>query len=45
MNKIYVYLYTYFEISKKNNNGVLGRPWTKWKVLRVISNTLKFPKT
>ena len=30
------------EISKKNNKGVLGRPWTKWRVLRAISSTLKF---
>ena len=24
-----------------NNKGVLERPWTKWRVLRVISGTLK----
>ena len=30
------------EISRKNNKGVLGRPWTKWRVLRAISSTLKF---
>ena len=24
-----------------NNTGVLGRPWTIWKVLRAISSTLK----
>ncbi len=24
-----------------NNKGVLERPWTKWKVLRAISSTLK----
>ena len=26
----------------QNNKGVLDRPWTKRKVLRAISNTLKF---
>ena len=31
-----------FERSKKNNKGVLGRPWAKRRVLRVISSTLKF---
>ena len=25
-----------------NNKGVLDRPWTIWKVLKAISNTLKF---
>ena len=25
-----------------NNKGVLERPWTKWRVLRAISSTLKF---
>ena len=34
-----------FEISKTNNKGVLWRPWTKWKILRVISSTLTFPTT
>ena len=29
------------EISRKNNEGVLERPGTKWKVLRAISSTLK----
>ena len=29
------------EISKKNNEGVLERPGTKWKVLMAISSTLK----
>ena len=24
-----------------NNKGVLERPWTKWRVLRAISTTLK----
>ena len=24
-----------------NNKGVLERPWTKWRVLRAISGTLK----
>ena len=33
------------EISRKNNKGVLGRPWTKLKVLRAISSTLKFQFT
>ena len=33
------------EISKKNNKGVLDRPWTKWKVLMAISSTLKFQFT
>ena len=33
------------EISKKNNKGVLGRPWTKSKVLKAISSTLKFQFT
>ena len=28
-----------------NNKGVLGRPWTKWRVLRAISSTLKFQFT
>ena len=32
-----------FEISTENNKGVMGRPWTKRRVLRTISNTLKFP--
>ena len=31
-----------FEISKKNHKGVMGRPWTKQRVLRVIPSTLKF---
>jgi len=31
-----------FGISKKNNKGVLGKPWTQRRVLRAISNTLKF---
>ena len=31
-----------FAISKKNSKGVLGRPWTKRRVLRDISSTLKF---
>ena len=34
-----------FEISKKHNKGVLWRPWTKWKILKIISSTLTFPKT
>ena len=25
----------------KNSKGVLDRPWTKWKVLKAISSTLK----
>ena len=29
------------EISRKNNKGVLDRPWTKLMVLRAISSTLK----
>ena len=29
------------EISRNNNKGVLDRPWTKRKVLRAISSTLK----
>ena len=33
------------EISRKNNKGVLYRPWTKWKVLRAISSTLRFQFT
>ena len=33
------------EISKKKNKGVLERAWTKWKVFRAISSTLKFPKS
>ena len=33
------------EISRKNNNGVLDRPWTKRRVLRAISSTLKFQFT
>ena len=28
-----------------DNKGVLGRPWTKWRVLRAISSTLKFQFT
>ena len=28
-----------------NNKGFLGRPWTKWRVLRAISSTLKFEFT
>ena len=28
-----------------NNKGVLERPWTKSKVLRAISSTLKFQFT
>ena len=28
-----------------DNKGVLERPWTKWKVLRAISSTLKFQVT
>ena len=28
-----------------NNTGVLERPWTKWRVLRAISSTLKFQFT
>ena len=28
-----------------NNKGVLERPWTKWKVLKAISSTLKFQMT
>ena len=28
-----------------DNKGVLERPWTKWKVLRTISSTLKFRKS
>ena len=28
-----------------NNKGVLERSWTKWKVLRAISSTLKFQFT
>ena len=27
--------------SRKNNKGVLDRPWTIWKVLKAISSTLK----
>ena len=30
---------------EENSKGVLGRPWTKWMVLRVISSTLKFQFT
>jgi hypothetical protein len=26
-----------------NNKGVLERPWTIWKVLKVISNTFEVP--
>ena len=29
------------DISRKNNKGVLDRPWTKRRVLRAISSTLK----
>ena len=29
----------------KNNKGVLERPWTKWRVLRATSSTLKFQVT
>jgi len=29
------------ELSRKNNEGVLERPGTKWKVLTAISSTLK----
>ena len=32
------------EISRKNK-GVLDRPWTKWRVLMVMSSTLKFQFT
>jgi len=28
-----------------NNKGVLERPWTKWRVLNAISNTLRFQFT
>ena len=28
-----------------NNEGVLDGPWTKWKVLKTISSTLKFQFT
>ena len=28
-----------------NNKGVLEKPWTKWRVLRAISSTLKFQFT
>ena len=44
----FYFSWTYFggkygsDISKKNNKGVLGRPWTKRRVLRAISSTLKF---
>ena len=30
---------------EENNKGVLWKPWATWKVLRVNSNTLTFPKT
>ena len=33
------------ELSRKQNKGVLDRPWTKWMVLRAISNTLKLQFT
>ena len=33
------------EISRRNNKGVLDRPWTKWRVFRAISGTLKFQLT
>ena len=31
-----------FDISKKNDKSVMGRAWTKRRVLRAISSTLKF---
>ena len=30
---------------EENNKRVLERPWTKWRVLRAISSTLKFQFT
>ena len=47
---IFVFLLEMFgkaggDISRKNNNGVLDRPWTKWMVLMAISSTLKFQFT
>ena len=33
------------EIARKNNKGVLDRPWTKRRVLNAISSTLKFQFT
>ena len=33
------------EISRKNNKGVLDRPWKNRRVLRAISSTLKFQFT
>ena len=33
------------EVSRKNNKGVLERPWTKWRVSKAISGTLKFQFT
>ena len=33
------------EITRKKKRGVLDRPWTKWRVLRVNSSTLKFEFT
>ena len=30
---------------EENNKGVLGRPWTKRKVLKAISSTIKFQFT
>jgi len=46
---IFVFV-TYFwkycdDISRKNNKGVLDRPWTIWKVWKAISSTLKFQST
>ena len=35
----------WFRSIEENNTGVLGRPWTKRKVLRAISSTLKFQFT
>ena len=29
------------EISRNNNKGVLERPWTKWRLLKAISSTVK----
>ena len=33
------------EISRKNDKGVLDKPWTKRRVLTAISSTLKFQFT
>ena len=47
-----LYIFTQHMFGKKlvryrgiNNKGVLERPWTKWRVLRAISSTLKFQFT